>query len=43
MNLSRKASLYHIDAYRLSKHQKDEYLEEYFDQGGVVIIEWVRI
>lgn len=32
--------LYHIDAYRLSKSSEDEYLEEYFDQGGVVIIEW---
>lgn len=32
--------LYHIDAYRLSKASEDEYLEEYFDQGGVVIIEW---
>ena len=32
--------LYHIDAYRLSEASEDEYLEEYFEQGGVVIIEW---
>lgn len=32
--------LYHMDVYRLSNESGDEYLEEYFEAGGVTIIEW---
>lgn len=35
-----KLSLYHLDVYRLEHYQDDFELEEYFDAGGVCVIEW---
>ncbi len=32
--------LYHMDVYRLEDSQEDIGIEEYFDKGGVTIIEW---
>ena len=32
--------LYHMDVYRLEDTQEDIGIEEYFDKGGVTIIEW---
>ena len=32
--------LYHMDVYRLDGNIKDVPIEEYFDKGGVTIIEW---
>ncbi len=32
--------LYHIDVYRLENNAEDIGIEEYFDKGGVTIIEW---
>lgn len=32
--------LYHIDVYRIEDHNEDIGIEEYFDKGGVTIIEW---
>lgn len=37
-----KMPLYHMDVYRLDNHSGDEYLEEYFENGGVTIIEWAH-
>lgn len=34
--------LYHMDVYRLDNHSGDEYLEEYFENSGVTIIEWAH-
>lgn len=34
--------LYHMDVYRLDNESGDEYLEEYFEAGGVTIIEWAH-
>ena len=34
--------LYHMDVYRLDNDSGDEYLEEYFEAGGVCIIEWAH-
>lgn len=34
--------LYHMDVYRLDNNSGDEYLEEYFENGGVTIIEWAH-
>ncbi len=33
-------NLYHLDVYRLEHGQDDFELEEYFDAGGVCVIEW---
>ena len=33
-------SLYHMDVYRLDEDSSDIGIEEYFDKGGVCIIEW---
>lgn len=35
-----KTPLYHIDAYRLDKHNKDIGLEEYIEGNGIAVIEW---
>lgn len=35
-----RLKLYHMDVYRLSEDSGDEYLEEYFNQDGVCVIEW---
>ena len=35
-----KFNLYHMDVYRINNDTGDEYLEEYFDMGGVGVIEW---
>ena len=32
--------LYHMDVYRLEESKEDIGIEEYFDRGGVTIIEW---
>ena len=32
--------LYHMDVYRLEDTREDIGIEEYFDKGGVTIIEW---
>ena len=32
--------LYHMDVYRLDGDTKELNIEEYFDKGGVTIIEW---
>ena len=32
--------LYHMDVYRLDEDSSDIGIEEYFDKGGVCIIEW---
>lgn len=34
--------LYHMDVYRINNDSGDEYLEEYFDLGGVCVIEWAN-
>ena len=35
--------LYHMDVYRLEDSNEDIGIEEYFDKGGVTIIEWADI
>lgn len=35
-------TLYHIDAYRIDKNSGDDSLEEYFEMGGVTVIEWAK-
>lgn len=35
-----RLTLYHFDAYRLYKDSGDDYLEEYFYEKGVSVIEW---
>lgn len=37
-----KLNLYHMDVYRINNDSGDEYLEEYFDMGGVCVIEWAN-
>lgn len=32
--------LYHMDVYRLEENKENIGIEEYFDKGGVTIIEW---
>ncbi|HOI46197.1 MAG TPA: tRNA (adenosine(37)-N6)-threonylcarbamoyltransferase complex ATPase subunit type 1 TsaE [Bacilli bacterium] len=36
-------NLYHMDVYRLNGVGSDFDLEEYFDYGGVCVIEWAEI
>lgn len=36
-------NLYHLDVYRVNSSKDDFELEEYFDNGGVCVIEWARI
>lgn len=35
-----RLTLYHMDVYRLDASSGDDYLEEYFEAGGVCVIEW---
>lgn len=35
--------LYHMDVYRMEENQSVEFLEEYFDKGGITIIEWSEL
>lgn len=35
--------LYHMDVYRLEDSNENIGIEEYFDKGGVTIIEWADI
>lgn len=35
--------LYHMDVYRLEEDSSDIGLEEYFNKGGVTIIEWSEL
>ena len=35
--------LYHMDVYRLEDSSEDIGIEEYFNKGGVTIIEWSNI
>ncbi|HHX78426.1 MAG TPA: tRNA (adenosine(37)-N6)-threonylcarbamoyltransferase complex ATPase subunit type 1 TsaE [Acholeplasmataceae bacterium] len=32
--------LYHLDVYRLNNESGDDYLVEYFEAGGVSVVEW---
>lgn len=34
--------LYHMDVYRLDGNSEGVGIEEYFDKGGVVVIEWAN-
>lgn len=38
-----RLNLYHMDVYRLNGVGSDFDLEEYFDYGGVCVIEWAEI
>ena len=38
-----EAKLYHMDVYRLEDSNENIGIEEYFDKGGVTIIEWADI
>ena len=42
-NLNNIKKLYHLDVYRLKDASDDFELEEYFEMGGVSIIEWADI
>ena len=35
--------LYHMDAYRLDGNADNLGIEEYFNKGGIVIIEWAKM
>ena len=35
--------LYHLDVYRTNGHVEDLGIPEYFDKGGVTIIEWAEM
>ena len=35
--------LYHMDVYRLEGNSDNALIEEYFNKGGVVIIEWANM
>jgi tRNA threonylcarbamoyladenosine biosynthesis protein TsaE len=35
-----KLMLYHMDVYRIDKSSGDDDLEEFFEMGGVTVIEW---
>lgn len=37
-----RLKLYHMDVYRLDNNSGDDYLEEYFEAGGVCVIEWAN-
>ena len=36
-------NLYHMDVYRLSESKEDIGISEYFNKGGVTIIEWADL
>lgn len=35
--------LYHMDVYRLSENKEDIGISEYFNKGGITIIEWADL
>jgi len=37
-----RLTLYHLDVYRINEDSGDDYLEEYFYQDGVAVIEWAK-
>lgn len=37
-----KLTLYHMDVYRIDNNSGDDYLEEYFENGGVCVVEWAN-
>ena len=37
-----RLTLYHMDVYRINNDSGDEYLEEYFESGGVCVVEWAE-
>ena len=37
---SGEMDLYHMDVYRLENNKEDLGIEEYFNKGGITIIEW---
>lgn len=37
-----KYPLYHIDAYRLEYSEEDLGFDEYFENGGITVIEWAQ-
>ena len=40
---SGELTLYHMDVYRLDKDSNDIGIEDYFNKGGVTLIEWADI
>jgi len=40
---SGQMDLYHMDVYRLDGNTNELNIEEYFDKGGVTIIEWADL
>ena len=43
INVNNIEKLYHLDVYRLNDSSGDDALSEYFDLGGVSVIEWADI
>lgn len=37
-----KMPLYHMDVYRINKNSGDDDLEEFFEKGGVTVVEWAE-
>ena len=37
-----RLTLYHLDVYRIDNPENDFELEEYFEDGGVCVIEWAN-
>ena len=38
-----RLTLYHLDVYRITNPDSDFELEEYFEDGGVCVVEWASI
>ena len=43
INLNNIEKLYHLDVYRLNDSSGDDALSEYFELGGVSVVEWADI
>ena len=43
INVNNIEKLYHLDVYRLNDSSGDDALAEYFDLGGVSVVEWADI
>ncbi len=43
INVNNIEKLYHLDVYRLNDSSGDDALSEYFDLGGVSVVEWADI
>ena len=43
INLNNIEKLYHLDVYRLNDSSGDDALAEYFELGGVSVVEWADI